>query len=289
MEARKILAHLDTDLVPSLHDRIVALDSGADEVLSYGGVRIEHVANLVQGALFSRDRAGLAGTAILVGGNDLSAGEILFGELRKQLQPQLGLQVSLMLDSSRANTSAAATVAAASKHLELGATTALVLGGTSATGQRVARLLARAGAEVRLGSRQRDRADFIATAIRGQILGAKVSAVSTATATDAPAAIAGAQLVVAAGSAGSMVLPKKLRSGATGLKLLIDLNPVPPAGIEGVEPIDNATERDGIVCYGALAIGAMRLKIQRAAIAQLFTRNDLVLDAEQIVALTAAI
>ena len=33
-----ILIHLDTDACPSVFDRIVALDAGADDVMSYGGV-----------------------------------------------------------------------------------------------------------------------------------------------------------------------------------------------------------------------------------------------------------
>src|SRR5438876_4967483 len=124
----RILLHFDTDLVPSVFDRVVAVDAGAEQVFSYGAVRSEQVQALVHGAIFTRGSGDLSHTAIFVGGSDLAAGEFLLGEVRKHMLPQYGLQVSVMLDSSGANTTAAAAVVAAGKHLDLKGTTALVLG-----------------------------------------------------------------------------------------------------------------------------------------------------------------
>src|SRR3954464_9819278 len=97
-EPRKILIQIDTDLTPSVFDRIVALDSGADEVLAYGGVRVEHLQSIVHGAIFTRGPDALKHTAIFVGGSDLAAGEFVFSSLAKHMLPQYGLQVSTMLD-----------------------------------------------------------------------------------------------------------------------------------------------------------------------------------------------
>jgi hypothetical protein len=66
----------------------------------------------------------------------------------------------------------------------------------------------------------------------------------------------------------------------------IDLNAVPPLGIEGVELTDKAVVRDGVHCYGAIGVGGTKMKIHKAAIAKLFERNDQVLDAEEVYALT---
>lgn len=282
MENAKILVQLDTDVVPSLYDRIVAIDGGADHVLSFGGVRMEQIPNLIRSAIWSRIGSDFATLAITVGGSDLAAGEMIFGELRKHALPQLGLQPSMMINTDGANTLAAAVVMAARKHVDFSATTALILGSSSAVGQRTARLLARAGADVRLGSRSKERADFIASNLRAQVPGAKIKAVSTMSTSDAPEALADVHLVINAGTAGSVVLPKKLRTGVTSLNLAIDLNPMPPAGIEGVEITDNGAERDGLICYGAKSIGETRLAIQRAMIAHLFRRGGQVLDLEQI-------
>ena len=106
-----------------------------------------------------------------------------------------------------------------------------------------------------------------------------------ASSADGPAALAGRALVVAAGAAGAVLLPKKIRDTAKGLKVAIDLNGVPPAGIEGVELFDAGADRDGTVCYGAIGVGNTKMKVHRAAVAKLFTANNLVMDAEEVYAL----
>ena len=40
--------------------------------------------------------------------------------------------------------------------------------------------------------------------------------------------------------------------------------------------------RDGIRCFGAFGIGNFKTKLHKACVARLFTKNDLVLDAEAI-------
>ena len=92
-------------------------------------------------------------------------------------------------------------------------------------------------------------------------------------------------LVVAAGAAGVMLLPKTTRAICPDLRVAIDLNAVPPLGIEGVEATDKGTERGGVIGYGALGVGDTKMKVHRAAVARLFESNDQVLDAEQVFAL----
>src|SRR5258706_2723256 len=156
MDKRKILIQLDSDVHASVFDRVVAVDAGAEEIFSYAGVKPEHVQGLVHGAIFTRK--DLKSTAIFVGGSEVGAGEKLMAEALKHMLPKFGLRVSIMLDSNGANTTAAASVRAAARHLQLKDAKSLVLGGTGPVGQRVARLLAREGADVRVGSRQQARA-----------------------------------------------------------------------------------------------------------------------------------
>ena len=282
MDKSTILLQLDTDAHPSVFDRVVAVDAGATHVFGYGGVRPENVREMVHGCIFTRGPKDLHRTAIFIGGSDVAAGERVLVEVRKHLLPQFGLRVSLMLDSNGANTTAAAAVRAAARHLNLANTPALVLGGTGPVGQRVARLLAREGADVRIGSRQRERAEAVCEAIREQVPGAAVEAAATATASDAPKALSGRLLVVAAGAPGVVLLPKKIRTACATLQVAVDLNAVPPAGIEGVEVGDKEARRDGVTVYGALGVGHTKMKVHKAAIAKLFERNDQVLDAEEV-------
>jgi hypothetical protein len=95
----------------------------------------------------------------------------------------------------------------------------------------------------------------------------------------------GAAAVISAGAPGVELLPEELRRQCTDLKLVIDLNAVPPTGIGGILPQDKAIDRDAQICYGAIGVGGTKMKLHKAAIRRLFEANDLVLDAEEIYAL----
>ena len=79
-----------------------------------------------------------------------------------------------------------------------------------------------------------------------------------------------------------MLLPATARAACPTLRVAIDLNAVPPLGIEGTQVTDKGIERDGLICYGAIGVGETKMKIHKAAIARLFESNDQVLDAEQV-------
>jgi hypothetical protein len=289
MDKRTILIQLDSDPHPSVFDRVVAIDSGADQVFSYGGVRPEQVRDLVHGAIFTRGPRDLHRTALFVGGSEVAAGERLLAEAVAAMLPQFGLRVSVLLDANGANTTAAAAVRAAARHLPLNGVPALVLGGTGPVGQRVALLLAREGADVRLASRRLDRATTAAEAIRTRFPTARIEPVSVAGSEDSRRALQGRVVVVAAGAASVVLLPAAERATCTTLQVVIDLNAVPPLGVEGVQPTDKGTTRDGVVCYGALGVGDTKMKVHRAAVASLFERNDRVLDAVEVYELARAL
>ena len=72
---KKLLLQLDSSPHPSVFDRVVAFDAGADEVMSYGGVTTDTVRDLVHGAIFTRGPKHLHSTAIFIGGTDMAHGE----------------------------------------------------------------------------------------------------------------------------------------------------------------------------------------------------------------------
>src|SRR5207249_2073124 len=203
-------------------------------------------------------------TAMFIGGSDVAAGERLLVEAQKHMIPQFGLRVSILLDANGANTTAAAAVHAAAKHLELQGVPALVLGGTGPVGQRVARLLGRAGAEVRVGSRQQARAAGVCRDIAGKVPGAKLTPVGTGTPQELKSALEGRVLVIAAGAAGAVLLPRSAWLACPTMKVAIDLNAVPPLGIEGVEVTDKAVPHDGVLGYGAIGVGGTKMKAHKA-------------------------
>ncbi len=280
MSKPKILLQLDTDDQPSVFDSVVAVDSGVDHLFRHHAITPENVRERVHGAIFTRGPDDLRNTAIFIGGSDVARGEHV---MRATVGAFIGpLRTSVMMDSGGANTTAAAAVLAAGKHLELDGATALVLAATGPVGQRVAWLLARAGATVRAASRRIDRAAAVVADLEKKSPGADVTPLGIASESELVAALKGVSLVIAAGAAGVELLPAAAIAAAHELKVAIDLNAVPPLGIAGVKVTDKAVERDGVTYYGAIGVGGTKMKIHKAAVRALFEANDRVLDAPEI-------
>jgi len=290
---KRILIQLDCDPQPSTFDSIVAVDAGAEVLLRHGGVTAGTVVPLVHGAMFTRGGADLAATAIFIGGSDVVAAEAVH---ERVTQTFFGpVRVGTMLDPAGANTTASAAVVAASRHLPLADPAsasrlrAVVLGGTGPVGQRVARLLARKGVAVTVASRNLARATEVCGRIAGVVGDARLDPVEMPTGPSAAgpfrAAIAAAELIVSAGAAGVTLLDAAARDVARSARVLIDLNAVPPAGIDGIVAADKAKTERGVVSYGALGVGGTKMKIHRAAIARLFEVPAVTLDAEELLAI----
>lgn len=291
---KKVLIQLDCDPQPSTFDAIVAIDAGADVLLRHGGVTVDTVVPLVHGGMFTRGGADLASTAVFVGGSDVAAAEAVADRVRASFFGPVRLGV--LLDPAGANSTAAAAVVAAGRHLSLDAGTAapcraVVLGGTGPVGQRVARLLAGKGAHVAVVSRSRERAERVVSQVvasRGRAVG-RLDAVEHHGGVGADSAfarvIADADLIVAAGATGTTLLDAAGRRAATNARVVIDLNAVPPAGIDGVAAGDKARVDGATTVYGALGVGGTKMKIHRAAIASIFSANDVFLDAEDLLSI----
>jgi hypothetical protein len=276
---KSILIQLDTDLHPSSFDRVVAVDANVDHIFSYGGVTPDNVEGLVHGAIFTRGPTSLSNTAIFVGGSNVEAGEAIFKNVQKTFFGPM--RVSVMMDSNGSNTTAAAAVLAAATHLDLSKINALVLGATGPVGLRAAQLLAQRGSCVTLVSRSQERASSACETIRATVKNVKLTPIGKA-GDELVAACSDAQLLIACGAAGVQFLTSKQWQSFANLKVAVDVNAVPPVGLEGIEVMDKATDRSGVVCYGAIGVGGKKMKIHKAAVRKLFESNDAVLDTETI-------
>ena len=280
MSKPKILVQLDADQQCSVFDSVVAVDADVQQLFRHSKVEADQVQGLVHGCMFTRGPKDLHNTAIFIGGSNVAAGEVILETVKNCFFGPM--RVSVMLDANGANTTAAAAVLAAARHLDLSRSKFLVLAGTGPVGQRVARLLAGRGADIALASRSYQRAEVACDQIRKR----HSEAVLTPVATDGPAMIldvlSGVDAVISAGAAGIELLSEETRVAAETVKGAIDLNAVPPYGLPGIEVIDQATEKQGQICYGAIGVGGTKMKIHKAAVRKLFDQNDLVLDAEQI-------
>jgi len=283
MSKPKILIQIDPDAHCSVFDAVVAVDSGVDHLLQYANVQPDQVRDLVHGAMFTRGPDDLHQTAVFVGGTDVAAGERLLDRVKESFFGRM--RVSVLLDASGANTTAAAAVLAARRHVPLANASALVLAATGPVGQRAVRLLAREGADVRVASRNLARAELVCQRVAERVEEACLHPVEAGDENSIRQALQGVSIVIAAGAAGIELMPGELVEQADSLRVAIDLNAVPPLGIGGVRAGDSGRLHSNVYCYGAIGVGGTKMQIHKAAIAQLFARNDQVLDAEEIYAI----
>ncbi len=282
MQHPRILIQLDGDLLPSVFDAVVAIDSRIDHLLQYGQVEPTNARQLVHGAMFTRGPGQLHHTAIFIGGSNVAVGEAIGEEVKQTFFGPM--RVSVMLDCNGANTTAAAAVLCAARHIDLSRVDALVLGGTGPVGQRVARLLLRQGAKVRLASRDLQRAVQVSAQITEKLDEPMTRLVAVGAGDELQFAehLLSANAVFGCGAAGTQLLTTGQLNTAQQLKIAIDLNAVSPEGIAGIAITDKAVTRNGRIDYGAIGVGGLKMKIHRESIQSLFARNDLFLDAEEI-------
>jgi len=277
---RKLLLQLDSSRLPSVFDQVVAYDAGADVVMSYGGITEGDVRDLIHGCIFTRGPKDLKNTAVWIGGSNMSAGEQLLAMAQDALFAPYS--VSLMLDSNGSNTTAVAAVVKIEETLgDLRGKKVVILAGTGPVGQRAAGLLAKDGAHVTITSRKPEQGDKARQFI-GVRFDVEVEAVALADPSRLPQVLDGAEILLNSGPAGVQMVPRSAWTAAKSLKVAVDLNAVPPLGLEGVDVNDAGEKREGVVVYGAFGVGNFKTKLHKACVAKLFTRNDLVLDAEAI-------
>jgi hypothetical protein len=279
---KRLLVQLDSSPQPSVFDQVVAYDSGADNILSYGGVAEGDVRDLVHGCIFTRGPKDLHNTAVFIGGADIGIGTKLLSAAQAAFFGPF--RVSVMLDSNGSNTTAAAAVMKIIQAAgDIRGKRVLITAGTGPVGRRAAGLLANAGADVVITSRNSKDGNRAAEGIAKRF-GGTVRCVLMHDASHAAEVLdeARPQLLLNTGPAGVQLVPRDAWAAREGLEVAADLNAVPPLGVEGIEATNDAVQQDGITTFGALGVGGLKLKVHKACIARLFERNDLVLDAETI-------
>lgn len=276
---KKLLYQFDTDAIPSVFDSVVAYDGGADRVTSLGGITPKNCHSLVEGAIYTRAPKHKKNTALFIGGSDLAAGEELFTTVQNLFFGKF--RVSVMLDSNGCNTTAAAGVSLITNASDVKGKTAVVLAGTGPVGQRAAVMLAMNGAYVRLTSRQMERSEHSCDLMNHEF-GVELQPMVAADDKSIAAALEGAEIVFGAGKSGIQLLRAEQWQNHPTLEILADVGTARILGFEGIDMMDNDTERFGKRVFGGIGIGALKLRLHRACIARLFESNDLVLDAKEV-------
>jgi len=281
MSKRRILIQLDTDPQASVFDAVVAMDAGAERLLQYANVKPEQVRDLVHGAMYTRGPQDLKHTAIFVGGANVVHGEQVFrNAIDAMFDP---FKVSVMIDCNGSNSTAAAAVISASRHVQLEGNTALVLAATGPVGQRVSKILANEKCTVYLSSRSLERSQECVDQLVAQgIPTSRLIAISSADDVWTEKAIRESQMVFACGAAGVRLMTSDQLKQAKELRVAIDLNAVPPLGIDEIALTDKAVLRGERYDYGALGVGGLKMKIHKASVASLFENNSKTIDCQEM-------
>jgi len=266
-----LLLHMFT---PGRHtspfDVNMAYDAGWDAAIPYSGVEQNEVADMVQDTIFSRGPDGARRTGIFLGGKDVYAAMDMMETARESMVPPF--EVAVMADPSGGFTTAAGLVALVEHHLraahgaDLAGQTVVVFGGTGPVGVVSGVLAARAGAEVVLASHQgKGRADQEAERCNERF-GVQVAG-GDGSSDDAKRNLVNeADVILSTAPAGVQVLTADLVRPGPRLKVVADVNAVPPAGIEGVGVQDDGVgypdSAGGAVAIGALAVGGVKYQAQ---------------------------
>lgn len=276
---KKILIQIDSDKIPSSFDTITALDAGVDHILSYGSVLPGEVCDIVYGAMFTRGEDELKNTAIFIGGSNVSVGEIMLKEAKESFFENT--RVSVMMDANGCNTTAAAAVRKILSCGNIKGKNVTVLGGTGPVGMRAAGLLGKEGALVTITSRNEESVNDACELIEKRF-GAEVAPACVNGVDELEETLSDSYAVLASGTIGVTMLPESIWKNNSSIKVMIDVNAVPPLGIEGTKSHWSAKEKEGKIIFGAVGIGGLKMKVHRECVSQLFEQNDLFLDAEGI-------
>jgi hypothetical protein len=272
---KKLLLHLDTDLVPSAFDQAVAYDSDVDNVISYGNVTRDNVTPHVHGMIFTRGGKNLKNSAIFIGGSNVPASELVGVAVKKAFFGPV--RVSVMLDPNGSNTTAAAIARKVMNSYDITGKKVVIIG-AGPVGQRSALYFLKEGAgEVVITSRSMARAKIITDQMK-ESYGVTVTPGESRSDESVAKLLKDAHVAIASGPAGVCILPKSAWATSPTLEVIADVNAVPPLGVEGIEVMDNGNEKEGVKLYGAIAIGNYKMKVHHSAISALFDSNDQFLD-----------
>jgi methylene-tetrahydromethanopterin dehydrogenase len=257
----------------------MAVDAGFDLIFPHANVALERVYSLTQDVIFSRGPQGVKKTAIFIGGRDIGLALDMMEIIKKAMVPPF--EVSVLADPSGAFTTATALVAAVEKqlrekhHLELKDCRAFVFGGTGPVGISTGVIAALAGAEVTLVDHlSLDTAMQVAEEYSRRC-GCKLKGTFASSGASKAWLVKRADVIFNTTKAGIQVLDREMLEDAGRLKVVGDVNAVPPAGIEGVRPKDmgaplsTAPNSPGAVSVGPLAVGNLKYQLQNAMLRDL--------------------
>jgi methylene-tetrahydromethanopterin dehydrogenase len=246
----------------------MALDAGFDTAIPYTSVTLDDVTGLVQDAIFSRGPEGVKRTGMFIGGKRAIEALDMMKRAKAAMVPPF--EISVFADPAGSFTTAAAMVACVKVALKEKFSTELtgkriaIFGGTGVVGFASGVIAAIDGAHATLiGYDGPDRVRKLAEEANARF-SVNIGYADGSTEEQKEELVRGADIIFAAGPAGKRVITLDQMKQAKHLRVVTDVNAVPPSGVEGVGVNDNATPIPGVnaVGIGALAVGNIKYKTE---------------------------
>ncbi len=247
----------------------MAYDAGYDAIAPYTNVQLGEVTGLVQDAIFSRGPRGVWRTGMLIGGRDIDLAMDMLETAKKSMIPPF--EISVMADPSGAFTTAGAMMAMVERTLrrnfgsDLTGRRVSVFGGTGPVGGCSAVIAAKYGATVELVA-HREMTDVIEkSAAYNKRFGTNIGYIDGSSDERKKEILQKTDVALCCASAGVRVITLEQMTGSPTLKVVADVNAVPPTGAEGVGVMADAVQIEGTKIYGlgALAIGNIKYQVQQ--------------------------
>jgi len=265
----KICYFFDTDEVASPFDINMAYDAGFDVVIPISKMTADKVPKLVQDAIFSRKPK--APTTFFIGGSNVKEGEKIAKQVIKSLIPPF--ECPVIIDPRGSHTTASSVVA---KTMEVArehdlydlAQKKVIIYGAGPVGRIAAILAAQLNCKTYLVETWDKSSEKFIKNLACELTeevgenGAKIIGVFAPNDEKKLDVMKNADIIWSLAAAGIQILSKELM-GTLKNKIVVDINLVPPYGIEGLKPTDDNKEiYPGIFGIGALALGRLKSNIE---------------------------
>ena len=266
-----LLFFLDTDYRASPFDICMAYDAGFDAVIPYENVTPADAKIIVQDVMFSRGPKGVKATCFFIGGKKIKKAEEVLEAVKNTMFPPFTSPV--IIDPGGAYTTAAAIVAKVENALSthklgsLGDKTCAIFG-TGSVGRTVAILLARLGCDVIIVSTNPKRSDgveYIESVVKSLLKrhGITVQGIYAPGREEKVQVLKKADVIICAAAPGIRIIDANMLKELKLMKVMVDVNAVPPLGIEGIKLEDDMREiAPGIFGIGPLTIGKLKHKLE---------------------------
>lgn len=276
MDKKVSILHLITAAKnASPFDVNMAYDAGFDKIMPYTNVELKEVMGLVQDAIFSRSPSGVKRESVFIGGRDIDVAMDMLATARESMVPPF--EISVFADPSGAFTTAAGMMAKVEQYLkkhfggDLAGRKVSIFGATGPVGGCTAVIAAKYGAEVEMVAHRtlsdvQEKVDSYS-----QRYGVTLKAVDGSNEDLKTELLKNTDVALCCAAAGVRVITLAQMAQSERLKVVADVNAVPPTGAEGVDVHADGVAIEGTKAYGigALAIGNVKYRTQHNLLRQL--------------------